>query len=187
MSEAAVVVENNLPPFLVVDVLARPGLHVIAHNLQLAGGLLAQEVSQQPSDDRRHPAAQHDNGDVVCPRVRMELLESGVQLNVLQQQVDTLVVRRAYAVHHVLETVPEVTAAEEHVLVPLLAKIGAEADVVGHEVIAVLQSDCAVEICEKDVLGAGLQRRQIGHRAHDVGLMVGAVASNEKLMNMRSL
>lgn len=138
--------EHNLPASLIVDALSWPGLDVVAHNLEVVGLGLTEQVLQQRADNRLHATAQHDDRYVVGLGPEVELLEVGVELDVLEQQVDALVVRQLDAVHHFLERVAELAEPVEHVLIALLAQGGAEADVVGHEVIAVLERHGSIPI-----------------------------------------
>lgn len=152
--------EDDFPTPLIVETLSWPGSHVIAHNLEVVGLGLAQQVLEQGANDGLHAATEDDNGNIVGLGPQVKLLETRVELDILEQDVDALVVGCADAVHHFLERVAELADAVQHVLVALFPQGRAEADVVGQVVIAVLEGHSPVPVGEEDVLGAVLQRWQ---------------------------
>lgn len=155
--------ESNHPPALLIQtLLPLPNNHLVANNLQTIRLLFPQEMRQQRPDHGLHAARQDNNRHVVLLGPVEELLEARVQVDVLQQRLNALVKGRRDAVQHFLETVAEVAVAEQNVLVALLAQHGTEAKVVGHEVIAVLLRDGAVEVGEEDELGVRGQGREGG-------------------------
>lgn len=143
--------------------------NLVANNLQTIRLLLTQEMGQQRSNHRLHATAQNNNGHVILFSPVEKLLETGIKRDVLQEGVDALVKGRADAVQHLLETVAEVATPKQHVLITPFAQGRAEAEVVGHEVIAVLLGDGAVEVGEEDEFGVGGQGWQGGG-----GLVAGA-------------
>lgn len=149
--------EDDFPTPLVVEALPWAGSHVVAHNLEVIGLGLAEQVLEQGADDGLHAATEDDNGDIVGLGPQVELLETRVELDVLEQDVDALVVGSADAVHHFLERVAELADTVQYVLVALFPQGGTEADVVGQVVIAVLEGHGAVPVGEEDVLGVVLQ------------------------------
>lgn len=155
-SNKPVIMESNHPPSLLIQtLLALPNNNLVANNLQTIRLLFTQKVSQQRPDHGLHATAQDNDRHVVLLGPVEELLEAGIQGDVLQQSLDALVKGRADAVQHLLEAVAEVAVAEQHVLVPLLAQRRAEPQVVSHEVVAVLLRDGAVEVGEEDEFGVG--------------------------------
>ena len=167
--------ELNAPTALLIDALALPRGDIVADNLQVLHLLLAEQMAQQRPNDGLHTAAEDHNGDIVCAGPRVEGLEAGIEDNVLEEQADALVVRGLDALHHLEERVAEVAPSEQHVGVALLAQLDSEAQVIRHEVVAVLDCDRPVEIGEEDELGVRGQRRQRGggrrgYGPHDGGL-----------------
>jgi len=77
----------------------------------------------------------------------------GVKFNVLDQVLDTLREGLLHRVHHLSERIAEGDFAIQNVPVESLTNLLAEANGVCHVVIAVLQSDSAIEISEEDELG----------------------------------
>lgn len=100
------IMELNLPAALAVDILAFPGHHLVGHNMNVAVGLVAQELFEQGANDRSHAPGQNDDGHVVLLGPVVELLEVWVQLHVLLQDLDTFVERRLDAVEHFAEGIP---------------------------------------------------------------------------------
>lgn len=154
-----VVAKDDLPAALVVEALALSRPHKVAHNLDIPA--LAQQLVQQRPDDGLHAAAENHNRHVVVLRPVVKVPEAGVELDVLQQNVDTLVQGRGDAIEHLAERVAEVDAAEERVGVALLALLGAVAQVVGHVIVGVGGGDGAVEVGEEDELGVGGHGRRV--------------------------
>lgn len=153
-----VIVELDLPSALVGQVLAGPRCHVVADNLDVVDLISPQPAAQHPPDNRPHSAAKDDDGDVIFTSPGVKVFESGIEYDVLGQQLDALVIRRSHTVHHLLEAVPEVATPLEHVLVALHAQLMAESEVVRHEVIRVLLGDGAIVVGEEDDLGVCLER-----------------------------
>lgn len=112
-------------------------------------------MNQQSPDNRHHPAAQHNHRDIVLSSPGIELLEMRIQLDVLHQQLYTLIIRRLDTVHHSLEGVAERHLVVQDVLVALLSQLLSVSDVVCEEVIGVAGGDCAVEVGEEDEFGVG--------------------------------
>ena len=100
------IVELNLPAALAVDILAFPGHHFVGDNMNVAVGLVAQELFEQGANDRPHAPGQNDDGHVVLLGPVVELLEVWVKFHVLLQDLDTLVERGLDAVEHFAEGIP---------------------------------------------------------------------------------
>lgn len=101
------IVELDLPAALAVDIFAVPAHHLVGHNVEMAAGLVAQELFEQGANDRSHAPGQNDDGHVVLLGPIVELLEVWVQLHVLLQDLDALVERGLDAVEHFTEGVPK--------------------------------------------------------------------------------
>lgn len=146
------VLEEDCPSTLFVDVLSLPGADVVAQDLHLAC-IWADQLLQQGLDYGLHSRTQHHDWDVVLQRPLEEGLESGVQLDVVDEVLDALVVGLCDTVHHILEGVAESDFVVEAGDISGAALVAAVANVVGHEVIGVLEGDCAVKVGEEDELG----------------------------------
>lgn len=97
----------DLPATLTVDILAIPTHNLVADNVKMTGGLVAQELLKQRANDRAHSRRQNDDGHIVVLGPVVKLRKEGVQLHVLLQCLDTLVVRGVDALKHFAEGVPK--------------------------------------------------------------------------------
>jgi len=153
--------EDNLPSSLGVDVLSISRRNVVADDLDIFC-MLSDQMNQQSTNDRDHTTAQHNHRHIIFSRPFIELFEVGIQFDVLQQCLDTLVVGCFDRVHHSLERLPEGHSVVQHILVALLAEFLAIAQVVCEEIVRVSLRDCAVEIGEEDEPRVSLHRGKIG-------------------------
>jgi hypothetical protein len=162
-----VVVELNSPATLVLQSLTLACCDIVAHDLNVPPR--TEKSVQESSNDRLHATTEDDNRNVVllCPIV--ELLEAGVELDVLEEDLDALVEGSLDAVKHLDKAIAEMHLSKENVLVKLATALNTEAKVVGHVVIRIGGSDGAVEVGKEDELGVVLKSWSIG-RSHDEGL-----------------
>lgn len=161
------IMEHNLPAPFLIDALAIPRCNVVSNDLDIVC-VLSYQVDQQRSNDRHHPATQDHDGYVVAPRPVIELLEIGIQLDILKEDLYTFIVGSLDRVHHLPESIPERGSAIKHILIALLPQLLSKAYVVGHEVVGVSLGDGAVEVAEEDELGGSLHGRE-GSCRHDGG------------------
>ncbi|TLS26144.1 hypothetical protein PpBr36_05007 [Pyricularia pennisetigena] len=166
--------KHNLPAVgLIHGGLALPDGDVVAHDLDVAHGLLPNQLPHQSLDDGAHAAAQDDDGDVVVAAPLVEARKRRVELDILEQQVDALVEGHGDRLQHAREDVAEVDAALEHVDVgrpPLLATV---AEVVRQPVVGVLHRYCSLtqteRSCTRLVLPGTLRPAQEGMREWETG------------------
>lgn len=125
----------DLPTTLLIDVFSFPRSHIIAYDLNLLGSW-ANELLQQRMDDGLHAATQYDHGYVVLQTPLVEVGETRVELDVVEEDLFAFVERLRYAVEHLAEGVAEGDLVGEGVEVSLTALLVAEAEIVGHVVIA---------------------------------------------------
>ena len=90
------------------------------------------------------------------PRPHHKVLEEGIELNVLLEDLNDLWEGYVPGVQHLLEGIAEGVRPVEDGLVALKPLLEVEAVVVGYEVIGVFEGDFAVKVGEEDDLGAGL-------------------------------
>ena len=90
----------NLPTTLAIDMLAISAHGLVGNDGEVAGGLVAQELLQQGTDNGSHSRGEDDNGNIVFLGPVVEFFEVWVQLHVLQQRVDALVVWGLDAIKH---------------------------------------------------------------------------------------
>lgn len=98
----------DLPATLAVNILAVARHNLVADNVKVVAGLVAEELLEQRTDDRPHAGRQNNNGDIVVTGPVVELLEVWVQLHVLQEGCDTLVVGGLDAAEHLTEGVTSI-------------------------------------------------------------------------------
>lgn len=125
----------DLPTTLLIDVLSFPRAYVVAYDFDLLGGW-ADQFLQQRVDDRLHAATQHDHGYIVLQAPFVEVSETGVELDVVEEDLFAFVERLSYAVEHFTERVAEGDLIGEGVEVSLTTLLVAEAKIVGHVIIA---------------------------------------------------
>jgi len=118
MAKDAVIMVLDIPASDVVNLLARLGLDIVGHDLHILHLLFAHKVSQEGLDYGLHPPAEHDDGDVVGPAPRVELLEFWVELDVVEQELHALVERQVDAVHISRNVSRKVRAPERVSLLP---------------------------------------------------------------------
>lgn len=102
VSEMAVVVKFNLPAPLLILGLRGPVNNLVANNLDVVC-LRPDQVDQQPADDRRHAAAQHNHRDLSLARPLVELLEVWIKLYILTKKLDAFRKRDWHTIEHVTE------------------------------------------------------------------------------------
>ena len=90
------------------------------------------------------------------PRPHHKVLEEGIELNVLLEDLNDLWEGYVPGVQHLLEAIAEGVRPVEDGLVALKPPLEVEAVVVGYEVIGVFEGDFAVKVGEEDDLGAGV-------------------------------
>jgi hypothetical protein len=157
-------VELNSPATLVLQSLALACRDIVAHNLNVPAR--TKKSVQESSNDRLHTTTKDDDRNVVLLRPIVELLEARVELDVLEEDLDTLVEGSLDAVKHLNKAIAEVHLSKENVLVELTTALNTEAKVVGHVVIRIGGGDGAVEVGKEDELGVVLKSWSVG-RSHD--------------------
>lgn len=105
LKDVPLVVVLDLPATLAVDILAVAGHHLVADDVKVVSGLVAEELLEQRTNDGLHAGGQNDDRNIVVTGPVVELLEVWVQLHVLQKRRDTLVVGGLDASEHLTESV----------------------------------------------------------------------------------
>lgn len=159
--------ELNSPAALILESLTLARYHIVAHDLNVPTG--SEESIQESANDRLHTTAEDDNRNVVLLSPVVELLEARVELDVLEENVNTLVERSLDAVKHLHEAVAEMHVFVENSLVELATALNTETKVIGHVVIGIGGGDSSVEVGKEDELGVVLESWGFG-RSHDDGL-----------------
>lgn len=114
-------------------------------------------MAQQCVQDRHHAAAQHDHGHVVGSRPHHEVSEVGVELDVLQQDLEDFGERHLPRVQHLLECVTEGIGLVDHGVEELPSCFFPHAIVVRDVVVGVLERDGTVKVGEEDHLWSGIE------------------------------
>jgi hypothetical protein len=168
------VMEDNLPPLLLIDALPRTGTNVVAHNLHPAA-ILIKQLIQQRADNRCHTPTQNNNWDIIRLRPIVERAKARIKLNSLEQDVGALIERRGHGIEHLLEGGAEGDLVGEDLAVEGEAGGLAESEVVGHVVVGVAGGDGPVEVGEEDVFGGRRHGGELrgGGGAHGGGLVMG--------------
>lgn len=86
------VVVLDLPATLAVDILTVAGHHLVADDVKVVAGLVAEELLEQCTNDGLHAGGQDNDRNIVVTGPVVKLLEIWVQLHVLQKCSDALVV-----------------------------------------------------------------------------------------------
>lgn len=158
---------NNSPPAHLVNIPALLSrCNLVTDNLHARRLFFAHEIHQQCPDNRLHPPTEDNYRDVIISRVFKKRSEPFVQSNILDQSLDAGIKAgvQANRVEHLLEGVAKVPLEGEDVVVVRFTLVGAEAEVVGQEVVGVLLGYGAVEVGEEDELGGGCEGGEMGVR-----------------------
>lgn len=103
----------DFPTTLAVDILAIATYHLVADNVKVVTGLVAEKLLQQRTNNGPHPRRQNDNGHIVVTSPVVELLEVWVQFHVLQECCDTFVVGSLDATKHFTESVTNIRGQQK--------------------------------------------------------------------------
>ena len=140
-----------------VDNVPGPGavwrLHVIRVDLDERVEFWTEEFFEEGLDDHVHAAGDDNERDIVCDAPLDGVGEAGVELDVFEQIFDTVgqgVPVGGDGAKHQGEGVPEGEGPVEDLVVELHALRMAHAEVVGQEVVRVLEGDGAVPVGEND-------------------------------------
>jgi hypothetical protein len=161
--------ELNSPATLILQSLALACCDIVAHDLDIP--TRTEKSVQESPNDRLHTTTEDDNRNIVLLRPIIELLEARVELDVFEEDVDTLVEGSFDTVKHLNKAIAEVHLSKENILVKLTTALNTETKVVGHVVIRIGGGDGAVKVGKEDELGVVLESRSVG-RSHDEGLEV---------------
>lgn len=144
-------------------------LDIIRDDLNLVGILLPNEVREDGTNDGRHTRRDHNDRDVVGLGEGIELLESGVELDIAADKLLHLMEGVLDGLHHGAETVTETDALSDNLVVDLAARLVAHAHGVDHVVVRVQQRDRAVEVRQEHILRVSVLRVgrhvQVGDKA----------------------
>jgi len=150
MAEVRSIVKDDLPADSIsVDVSAVSGSDEVADNPNI---MFSDEVLQQGFDDGFHSSAEYNDGNVVGSGIVVELLEVGVQLDMLDGTLQALVKGKIDRIQHFTEGVSEGHFTVQDSSVEFLSLFDPHTEVVGHEVIGITLGDGAIEVGEEDVL-----------------------------------
>ena len=113
MSEVTLVMELDLPPSFLFNLLRRPMRDFVAHDFDVVA-FWPDEVDEQSADDGRHAGGEDDDGDAGVAGPFVEVVEVGVEFYVGAEGLDAFGEGRFDAVHHGAEGVPATYNTSDH-------------------------------------------------------------------------
>ena len=143
-----IIMEYYLPSSLLINVLSISRSHIIADNLNVFG-LRTNKMQQQCTNDWNHSTAKHDYWYIVLSAPSIELLERRIKLDVLEQCLDTLIIRSLDTIHHSLERLSECHPVVKHICIALLSKWLAITKVVCEVIIGIAKGYGTIEVGEE--------------------------------------